>query len=176
MPRKIRCSIFFHVCHCPIDRFVGTVRLWRSGEEHHGFCNGNTGFGQPQLEGTVHACLCDDNCLRICQPHVLCRNDQQPPADGQQIICRQQSCRIVQGCIFVGAANGLLQGRQQIIVLVVVPIVSHVAALRQFLCQFIGNDNAVFGVFTGQHDQFHRVHGFADIAAAAPCDPAADTV
>ena len=37
-------------------------------------------------------------------------------------------------------------------------------------------DNAVFGVFTGQHDQFHRVHGFADIAAAAPCDPAADTV
>ncbi len=60
--------------------------------------------------------------------------------------------------------------------LVVVPVIAHIAALGEFLRQLVGDDNAVFGVFAGEDDQLHRVHGFADIAAAATGDPAADAV
>ena len=101
MPWKVRRTVFLHVCHCRIDRFVGAVGLWRSGEEYDCLRNGNACLGQPQLKGAVYAGFRDDNCLGICQTHVLCGNHQQPPADRQQIICRKQPCRIVQGCVFV---------------------------------------------------------------------------
>ena len=80
MPGKIRCAVFFHICHSQIDRFVGAVGLGRGGKKHHCFCNGNPRFRQSQLEGAVHTGLCDDNCLGISQPDIFGCNDEKPPA------------------------------------------------------------------------------------------------
>ena len=69
-----------------------------------------------------------------------------------------------------------MQGGQQIIVLVVVTVIAHVAALGELLRQFAGDSDAVLRLFAGEHDQLHSVQCLAHIAAAAPCDPAADTL
>ena len=60
--------------------------------------------------------------------------------------------------------------------LVVVPVIAHIAALGELLRQLAGDDNAILCLFAGEDDQLHGVQCLAHIAAAAPCDPAANVL
>ncbi len=74
-----------YIGHCRVDRFIGGVGFGGGSHQDNRHCQRDACFGQPELEGTVHARFHDRSRLRVGQPHVLTCNDQQTPAGGDQI-------------------------------------------------------------------------------------------
>ena len=68
--------------------------------------------------------------------------------------------------VFVRAAYRLLERGQQIVVLISVAVVAHVAALSQLLRKLQRD----LTIGAGQRAQLHRVQRFADVTAAAAAD------
>ena len=120
--------------HSGIDGLIGGIGFGGGGQQHRRFRQRDAGFRQAQLHGGIHAGFYRYDSLRIGQPNILGRNDQQPPAGGKQVAGFQQTAQVMHSGIGVGTANGLLQCRKEIKMLVALAVVAHGAALGGFLC------------------------------------------
>ncbi len=65
--------------------------------------------------------------------------------------------------VFIGASDRLLKGGQQIVMLITVPIVAHIASLGKFGGESLG----YFSVIGGKYAKFNGVKGFTHVSAAA---------
>ena len=69
--------------------------------------------------------------------------------------------------ILIGAPNGFLQSRQQIVMLIPVPVIAHITPLGQLLHGFQGHRHDSIPGFGCKHAQLHRIHRLAHIPPAA---------
>ena len=91
---------------------------------------------KPLPFGLIRACRGQGVSLKECAiigdqlfTDILCGNYQQAPAGGQQVSRLQQTAQIMNGSIRIAAADGLLEGRQDVIMGIAVPVIAHGAAL-----------------------------------------------
>ena len=131
--RNITCPARPNVSNGGINAVDGTVGLGRGRHQNDRFRERNPRLGQSQLERAVHARLDDGGALRIRQTDILTRNDKHAPRRGDHIACLEQPREIMQRRVRVGAAHGLLQRRQDVIMAVAVAVVAHIRALRRLL-------------------------------------------
>ena len=131
--RNIACPARPNVGNGGINAIDGTVGLGRGRHQNDRFRERNPRLGQSQLERAVHARLDDGGALRVRQPDILARNDKHAPRRGDHIACLEQPRKIMQGRVRVGAAHGLLQRREDVVMAVAVAVVAHVGALRRLL-------------------------------------------
>lgn len=87
-------------------------------------------------------------------------------AGAQQISRRQQPPQIVHRRIRIRATDGFLQRRQQVVVLIPLPVISHGAALGQHLCILRRQEQPSVPGLGGLIQQLHSVDSLADIPAA----------
>ena len=131
MARDAAHGAVLDILHGGNDGVVAGVGFRRGGQQDGRLCQGEPCLRQAQLHRRIHAGFRHHNGLRISKADILTGNDQQAAAGGQQIACHQQAAQIVHRRVRVGAADGLLQRRQQVVVLVAVTVIPHGAALGQ---------------------------------------------
>jgi len=88
---------------------------------------------------------------KVFEMDILRCDDHQPAAWRNQIAAFEQSCKIEHCRIRIGAADGFLQTRKQVVMYISVPVKVALRHGRSKLCgQFLCND--CFSVFTYQSD------------------------
>ena len=122
MPGEVPGFAPAHVRQRRIQGNVSGVGLGTGCHEYRRIAQRNPGFRHSQLQRHIHSRIHNRNDLGKCQPHVLCRNDHQSAAGGLHLSGFQQPGKIVAGGIRVGTPDGLLQGGQQVIVAVAIPV------------------------------------------------------
>ena len=160
---QLACADIGHSCVDPAD---GGIGLWRCGQQDHRLCQRDTGFRQAQHIGGIYAGLHNRDGLRIGQPHIFRRNDHDAAAGGDQISRRQQAGQIVKRRIRIGTPDGFLERRQNVVMSVPVPVIAHGAALADQLRILCCQDEFPVLLCGCGKQQFHRIDGFAHIAAA----------
>ena len=131
--RNIACPARPNVGNGGINAIDGTVGLGRGRHQNDRLRERNPRLGQSQLERAVHARLDDGGALRVRQTDILTRNDKHTPRRGDHIACLEQPREIMQRRVRVGAAHGLLQCREDVIMAIAVAVVAHIRALRRLL-------------------------------------------
>ncbi len=149
-----------------VNAHNGGVGFGRRGHQDDCFRQWDTGLRQPQHIGRVNAGFHNGHRLRIGQPHILGRNDHEPPAGRHQIPRLQQPCQIVQPCVWVTASDGLLQSGQDVIVVVSVPIIAEGRLLSHQFGVLQGHRHHAVHLLASGTEQLRPVDGLAHIAAA----------
>ena len=166
VPGEIPGLSLAHVVQRRINGKIGRIGLWTGGHQHGGIRQRKPRFRHSQLQRHVHAGVDDGQDLRIGQPHVLRRDAHQAAAGRGHLPGFQKPCQIMTGGVRVGAADGLVEGGQQVIIVVSVPIGAEGAFLGDLfgVRQRQGELSVLRDSRGKQH--LHRVHGLAQVAAA----------
>ena len=109
--------------------------------------------------------LDDGDDLRVCKAHVLTGADHQPAAGRGQVARFQQTGQIVEGCVGVGTAHGLLVGRHDVVVVVAVPVVPHGRAAGDLLYHLEGDVLSGFVHGGRRHHEIETAQRLAQVAA-----------
>ena len=166
MPGEVPGLALAHVRQRRVQGDMSGIGLGAGGHQHGGISQRNPGLRHPQLQGHVHAGVDDGDDLRIGKAHILGGNDHETAAGRLHLPRFQKSGQIVAGRVRVRAADGFLQGRQQVIVVIPIPVSPHGALLGDgFRVRQRQGQNAVLWL-SGGEQYLHRVHGLAQIAAA----------
>ncbi len=109
---------------------VDAIRFRRGREIDAGLGKRQLPFRRAQIVVGVLGGIADDQSLRIGKPDVLDRHAHQPPSEIERILTGiEHAAEIVERRIRVGAAHGLVQGRDQVVVAVLALVVDGGAAL-----------------------------------------------
>ena len=170
MPGEIPGFALANVCQRCVQGDVPGIGLGTGGHEYGSISQRDPGFRHSQLQSHIHAGVDDGDNLRVGKAHILGGNDHEPPAGGGHLPRFQQPGQIVAGRIRVGAPDGFLQGGQQIIVVVPIPVSPQGAFLGDgFRVLQSQGQNTVFWL-PGGEQHLHRVHGLAQVTAAGHGD------
>ena len=142
------------------------VGFGRGGEVEGGFHDGIHPLGHPDKLESLHRRGSDHQPQRVRQPDVLARQNHQAAQDEPRVFPGVKHLRQpVEGGIRVGAAHGLDEGADRVVVGVAVLVVEHRPPLDGFLRHLQGDlDHAVFvgrGGFDGQFQGVERVAGIS---------------
>ena len=167
MPGEAHGLALAHILQRHVQGNMAGIGLRRSGHQHRGIAQGDPGFRHSQLQGHIHAGIDDGDDLGKCQTHILRRDHHQAAAGRLHLPRLQKPGQVMAGSIRVRAPDGLLQSRQQVIVVIPVPVgpqgtlLGHSFGIRQGQGQLVPLRDS------GGEQHLHRVHSLAQIAAAA---------
>ena len=154
----------------------GGVGLGGGGKEYYSLRKGYPCFGETKLQSAVNAGFghcCSD---RVGKSDILRGNYQQAAAERDYVSRFDEPCGIVEGSVFIAATNGLLQGGQDIVMLVAVTVIAVVASLGEGFGFIKGYDRFGAVIFCAEKAQLTDAHRFADISAAATGDMLTDAL
>ena len=134
-----------HIRNGCVDGVVGAVGFRAGGHQNDRVRKRQTRLRQTHHVGGIHRRLDDRNDLRVGKPHILAGAHHQAAAGRGQISRFQQACQIMQCRVRVGAAHGLLVGRNDVVVVVALPVVAHGGAAGDLPDHI--QSNALFSVF-----------------------------
>ncbi len=164
------CLSLLNVGNGSIQGDMAGIGLWRGCHEDCGISQRDSGLRHSKHKGHIHAGFDNGDDHGIGQAHILRRNDHQSAAGGLHLPCLQKPGKVVAGRIRIRAANGFLQRGKKVIVVVPIPVCPHGAFLGHgYGIGHSQRQRIPLGHGCGEQD-LNGVHGFAQIAAAGPCN------